>query len=156
MQTKRIATIATVVAALTLLLAASSTVAGPQGRLTADNPNPPASTVKLIFIHHSCGENWLDDWNGGLGIALRDDNYFVSDTNYEWGPGSIGDNTDIGHWWDWFRGTNSATYLAALYAESGQHSSYSRLSTDPGGENQIVMFKSCFPNSALSGSPFAF
>ena len=25
--------------------------------------------------------------------------------------------------------------------------------TDPGGENQIILFKSCFPNSDLSGSP---
>jgi hypothetical protein len=47
----------------------------------ADNPNPPTATVKLIFIHHSCGENWLADDNGGLGTALRDNNYFVSDTN---------------------------------------------------------------------------
>ncbi len=46
---------------------------------------PLAQPVKLIFIHHSCGENWLDDTNGGLGIALRDNNYFVSDTNYGWG-----------------------------------------------------------------------
>ena len=150
MQTKRIATI---VAVLTLVLVTTSTVAGPQGRLAADNPDPPASTVKLIFIHHSTGENWLADWDGGLGIALRDNNYFLSDTNYGWGADSIGDTTDIGHWWDWFRGTNSATYLSALYAESGQNSSYSRLSTDPGGENEVIMFKSCFPNSHLGGSP---
>ena len=153
MQTRRIATIVMVVATLTLLLATSFTLAGPQGRLTADNPNPPTSTVKLIFIHHSCGENWLDDGNGGLGIALRDGNYFVSDTNYGWDPDSIGDNTDIGHWWDWFRGTSSATYLSALYTEYDQHSWYSRLSTDPGGENEIIMFKSCYPNSYLGGSP---
>jgi len=37
--------------------------------------------VKLIFIHHSCGSNWLNDGNGGLDIALRDSGYFVSDTN---------------------------------------------------------------------------
>jgi len=117
------------------------------------NPNPPTSPVKLIFIHHSCGENWLADDNGGLGIALRDNNYFVSDTNYGWGPDSIGDNTDIGHWWAWFCGPNSTTYLSALYSESNQYSSYSRLSTDPGGENQIVMFKSCYPNSHLGGNP---
>ncbi len=24
-----------------------------------DNPNPPAAPVKLIFIHHSTGGNWL-------------------------------------------------------------------------------------------------
>ena len=124
----------------------------------AINPNPPASPVKLIFIHHSCGENWLEDagagdYSGGLGVALRDNHYFVSDTNYGWGPDSIGDYTDIGHWWTWFRGPDSTTYLGALYTEYGQHSSYSRLGTDPGGENEIVMFKSCFPNSNLQGSP---
>ncbi len=28
------------------------------------NPDPPSETVKLIFIHHSTGENWLNDYNG--------------------------------------------------------------------------------------------
>jgi hypothetical protein len=117
------------------------------------NPNPPSKTVKLIFIHHSSGENWLIDDNGGLGIALRDNNYFVSDTNYGWGPDAIGDTTDIGHWWNWFCSPDSSTYLKALYHESNQHSDYSRPDTDPGGENEIVMFKSCFPNSYLAGNP---
>ncbi|MGR8935730.1 MAG: hypothetical protein ACU837_15300, partial [Gammaproteobacteria bacterium] len=31
-----------------------------------DNPNPPEQTVKLIFIHHSTGENWLRDDYGYL------------------------------------------------------------------------------------------
>jgi hypothetical protein len=106
----------------------------------------------LIFIHHSSGENWLADENGGLALALMNNNYFVSDTNYGWGPRSIGDTTDIGHWWDWFRGPYSAMYMRALYAESGQNCWYTRLENDPGGENQIVMFKSCFPNSNLQGS----
>ena len=131
----------------------SSNVVPMPVQFTADNPNPPISPVKLIFIHHSCGENWLADWDGRLGIALRDNNYFVSDTNYGWGPDSIGDYTDIGHWWTWFRGPRSATYLSALYTEYDQHSTYSRLSTDPGGENEIIMFKSCFPNSYLGGTP---
>jgi hypothetical protein len=113
--------------------------------------NPPADPVRLIFIHHSCGSNWLSDSNGGLGIALRDNNYFVSDTNYGWGLDSIGSSTDIGHWWLWFRGPDSTEYLNALYAENGQHSSYSRMSTDVSGENEIIMFKSCYPNSALKG-----
>ncbi|OPX59895.1 MAG: hypothetical protein A4E25_00823 [Methanobacterium sp. PtaB.Bin024] len=116
------------------------------------NTTPPSHTVKLIFIHHSTGENWLSDENGGLGIALRDNNYFVSDTNYGWGPDSIGDLTDIGHWWLWFRGPDSSKYTDALYNESGQNCEYSRLSSDPGGENEIIIFKSCFPNSALQGS----
>lgn len=115
----------------------------------------PSEAVRLIFIHHSTGENWLADDNGGLGIALRDNNFFVSDTNYGWGPDSIGDTTDIGHWWLWFRGPDSSTYLEALYEESEQNSDYSRLASNTGGENEIVMFKSCFPNSALQGNPNA-
>lgn len=119
------------------------------------NTSAPTSAVKLIFIHHSCGENWLNDGNGDLGTTLDANNYFVSDTNYGWGPAgdTIGDRTDIGHWYDWFVGTNSATYLAALYSESDTHSGYTRTLSDPGGENQIIMFKSCFPNSQLGGGP---
>jgi hypothetical protein len=121
--------------------------------------SPPASVRKLIFIHHSSGENWLADENGGLGLALMENNYFVSDTNYGWGPteeslgGPIGDYTDIGYWWNWFLGPSSAGILRAVYAENERHADYSRLADDPGGENKIVMFKSCFPNSALAGDP---
>lgn len=117
------------------------------------NTASPSNPVRLIFIHHSTGENWLKDDNGGLGKALRDNKYFVSDTNYGWGPDGIGDKTDIGQWWLWFRGPDSSKYLKALYADDGQNSEYSRLSQNPGGENQIIIFKSCFPNSALKGSP---
>ncbi len=123
----------------------------------AFNPDPPDHPVKLIFIHHSSGENWLSDGSGGLGIALRDNNYFVSDTNYGWGPYDsnlgdvIGSYTDIGHWWNWFLSPNRDAVMEAVFAESEQHAEYSRLADDPGGENEIVMFKSCFPNSGLYG-----
>jgi len=117
------------------------------------NPNPPDDSPKLIFIHHSCGENWLADEDGGLGMELANNNYFVSDTNYGWGPNSIGDATDYYNWLDWFIGPESTTILNALYAESDQNSSYSRLNSDPGGENRIILFKSCFPNSDLGGQP---
>ncbi len=116
------------------------------------NSTPPSAPVRLIFIHHSVGENWLSDDNGKLGLALKDNNYFLSDTNYGWGPDAIGDKTDIGQWWLWFRGPSSSTYLNALYTESGDNSPYTRLSTNPGGENEIIMFKSCYPNSALQGT----
>jgi len=115
--------------------------------------NRPAEPVRLIFLHHSTGQNWLADDQGGLGVALRDNNYFVSDSNYGWGPDGIGDNTDIGDWWLWFRGPDSAKYLNAVYAEDNQNCDYSRMGSSPGGENQVVMFKSCFPNSGLRGSP---
>ncbi len=101
--------------------------------------------------------------DGGLGLALRDNGYFVSDTNYGWGPecsdcedcwGAIGDCTDILHWDNWFAGPGSSVYLNALYAESAQHSGYSRCDDpDPTRENEIVLFKSCYPNSNLEGSP---
>lgn len=117
------------------------------------NAQPPEQPVKLIFIHHSCGENWLSDDDGGLGKALAENNYFVSDTNYGWGPDGIGDRTDITDWPEWFTGPDSGRYLDALYAESGQNAWYTRTLPDPGGENRIVMFKSCFPNSNMEGSP---
>ena len=119
------------------------------------NASPPPQSTRLIFVHHSTGENLLADDNGGLGIALKNNRYFTSDTNYGWGPNGIGDLTDIGHWWLWFRGPQSASILNALYAESGQNAFYSRLPVAPAGPNRIVLFKSCFPNSALPGNPLA-
>jgi hypothetical protein len=150
-------TIVSVIAALVVAAAVPASTAGagsgsapaPQ----ADDPNPPDHVVKLIFIHHSTGENWLRDDYGGLGQALAANNYFVSDTNYGWGPDAIGDRTDIPNWTEWFRSDRTPVYMDALFNESGQNSSYTRLATDPGGENEIVMFKSCFPNSALEGNP---
>ena len=151
----------------TLLLVAGSILnlacaggGGGSAPLPGGDPSSPAQPVKLIFIHHSTGEAWLEDGVGGLGIALRDNNYFVSDTNYGWGPvaadessGTIGDYTDIPNWYSWFTGPNRDTYLGALYAEAGQHSSYSRLGSEPDGPNTIILFKSCFPNSNLTGNP---
>lgn len=117
------------------------------------NSTPPAYPVKLIFIHHSTGENLLRNDYGRLGIALKTNNYFVSDTNYGWGPDSIGDRTDIPDWIEWFRSTSTTTVVDALLAEYGKHASYSRLAADPGGQNSIILFKSCFPNSNLEGNP---
>lgn len=126
----------------------------------ADNSTPPAMTVKLVFIHHSTGGNWLADPNdyqpsGGLGKALRDNNYYVSATNYGWGLNSIGDRTDIPNWPEWFTGPNRSSYLQQLFLETGQNvggfGAWSRLAVNPGGDNEIVMFKSCYPNSDMYG-----
>ena len=122
-------------------------------RLDSLDTTPPAQTVKLIFVHHSTGQNWLADDYGRLGVELKNNNYFVSDTNYGWGPNTIGDRTDIPNWVEWFMSGDTPTYMNALYNESNQHANYSRLATDPGGQNVIIMFKSCFPNSALAGNP---
>ncbi len=122
-------------------------------RQQGGDPHPPDRVVKLIFIHHSTGENWLNDGYGILGRTLRENNYFVSDTNYGWGPDGIGDRTDLPDWEEWFRSEGTETYMEALFNETEQHASYTRDLPDPGGENQIIMFKSCFPNSDLEGSP---
>lgn len=120
--------------------------------MTAKSESAPRQSVRLIFIHHSSGANWLADQNGGLGKALMENNYFVSDTNYGWGPNRIGDRTDIGHWWEWFCShQRSQEYMNALFNESGQCGSYSRMQTPPAGENEVILFKSCYPNSTLRG-----
>ncbi|MHB1390380.1 MAG: hypothetical protein ACYCXF_03975 [Thermoleophilia bacterium] len=124
------------------------------------NPSPPAGIVKLVFVHHSVGENWLEDVTGGLGKALQANDYFVSDTSYGWGPadrdtgdGRIGDHTDIGHWYNWFLGPNSGIYLNALYKQEGGSALYQRDTIIPQGETRIIIFKSCFTNSSLDGNP---
>ncbi|MBK8166929.1 MAG: hypothetical protein IPK64_13380 [bacterium] len=138
---------------LLLSIVTAPACADPDQPLAAvESPAPPTSVVKLIFIHHSTGANWLADGHGNLGVALAYNNYFVSDTNYGWGPGGIGNRTDIPDWLEWFRGAQTPTIMAALNAESRQHCTYTRTVPDPGGPNAIIVFKSCFPNSALQGS----
>lgn len=133
-----------------------------------DDPSPPTQTLKLIFVHHSTGGNWLADPNpdqphGELGATLMANNYYVSATNYDWGPDGVGSRTDIPNWPEWFTGPNSGTIMNALFNEFGQtlyapgdwryFGWWPRLAVDPGGENQIIMFKSCFPNSDVYGNP---
>lgn len=124
--------------------------------------SPPQMPVKLIFIHHSTGGDWLADPNendlgGGLAQALMQNNYYVSATNYGWGPDSIGDLTDIPDWITWFQSEKSPVYVKALFREDdknlGGFGDWKRLSKEPKGENQVVLFKSCFPNSDLEGNP---
>jgi hypothetical protein len=147
---------------LTVPVMSSPTLSLPHTLPPLLSADPPAAPVKLIFIHHSTGGNWLADPNndqpyGGLGRALMENNYFVSATNYGWGPDGIGDRTDIPNWLEWFVGPNRDVYLDALYNENGQNvgdfGNWSRMASDPGGENVIIMFKSCFPNSDLYGDP---
>jgi len=121
--------------------------------LTALNPNPPTEPVRLVFVHHSVGDAWFETGNGNLGNQLGTNNYYVSDTYYDWGTDEIGSYTDIGDWWNWFRGSDSSTYMTELYSTTYQHATYTRPMVNPGGENEIVMFKSCYPNSNLGGDP---
>jgi hypothetical protein len=100
------------------------------------------STINLIFIHHSVGENWL---NNGLTAALNASQYHVADTTYGWtGGGGVdyGSHTDTTDWPTWF--TNTAMNL--VYDEMDVMTASNTLAAAP-GENTVIMFKSCYPNS---------
>lgn len=109
----------------------------------------------LVFIHHSCGENWL---NSGLHDALLAKDYIGKRNDITYGvdvkadsgrPDSLGpvpgELTDMNHWILWFN-----DYLGSVL----KHGCGS-------GVNRIVMFKSCFPNShveagdSTEGDPFS-
>ena len=109
----------------------------------------------LVFIHHSCGKNWLND---GLHDALlakdyideRNDIYYNTDLEPDSNrPDSLGptpgDNTNMNHWILWFND----------YLESVKQFDC----TD--GYNKIIMFKSCYPISNIvsdgtePGDPFS-
>ena len=148
------------VAVVAILLAAFMLPAAPGALAQALNSNPPAAPVRLVFIHHSVGEAWLTNNYGNLLRGLNTNKYFVSDTKYGWGlpddGATIGDHTDIGHWYNWFLGPRRNLYLAQLYPNTHLTSGIGSNSiSQPGGDNTVVMFKSCYPNSGSinSGNP---
>ncbi len=132
-----------------------------------DQPSPEAGNKKMIFIHHSTGGRLIADNWGGLGDDLNDEGYFLSDAGYDWDATlneAIGDETDIGNWWTWFMDqtvqsndtTRRDNIMRSVYTEYLQDASmmaiygnYTRTVSDPGGENEIIMFKSCYPNSDI-------
>jgi hypothetical protein len=138
-----------------ILLLASGTRVQAQ----ALNSQPPTTPVRLVFIHHSVGEAWLADEVGNLRQALNANSYYVTDSNYGWGPASpelgdnIGDHTDTGNWYNWFLGPRRDTYMGSLY--SNEILSVGTNTIDnPGGPNTVVMFKSCYPNGqGIQGNP---
>ena len=100
-------------------------------------PAQPAGPVNLVFIHHSVGENWLND---GLCQALNESGYHVADIYYGWRE--YGDHTDTTDWPTWF----TDEVMPLVYADLETMTAPNNLDAGP-GENTVVMFKSCFPNS---------
>ena len=118
--------------------------------LTGVDASAPADTVKICFIHHSTGSAWIQNDNGHLGAALNDNNYYVTEIDYGWDAAAatnIGDHTDTTDWPDWF----NDDIMPDVYANSA-HYDYTNTIADPGGDNQIIMFKSCYPNSEVGSS----
>ena len=116
---------------------------------------PAQVTDDIIFLHHSCGDNWLND---GLRAVLESKIYIdeVNDTYYgdvlapdSGRPPSLGDipgdNTNMNHWILWFN-----DYLDGIQQFESSSS-----------RNTIIMFKSCYPTSNVEsdgeepGDPFA-
>lgn len=122
---------------------------------------------KAVFIHHSTGGRLIADNWGTLGSALDDAGYFLSDICYQWDAtlnDDIGSDTDIGHWWIWFmdktvqsNGTaRNDNIMKSVYLKStkddysiSRYGDYTRTVADPGGENEIIIFKSCYPNNDI-------
>ncbi len=118
------------------------------------NVSAPLATVKLMFIHHSTGGAWLQTGYGGLGAALNSSNFYVNESDYGWDSGNldsaclgldpIGDHTDTSNWPCWF----NPTTMSGVF-QNNFHSAYDNAINNPGGENTVIMFKSCFPNSEV-------
>lgn len=114
------------------------------------NTNKPSHKVKLVFIHHSCGSNWLADGDGNLAKTLNQNNYYVSECTYGWDAAAddgitLGDNTNTDQWKLWFNNKQ----MPYVYKHASAY--YNRIA-NPGGENEVVMFKSCFPCSEVGNS----
>ena len=113
------------------------------------NTNPPGTTIEINFTHHSTGSDWIAVGKGNLGTELNNNNYYVNETDYHWSdPGyDIGSRTDTKHWPEWF----TDDIMPYVYLNNS-HYDYENVISDPGRENEIIMFKSCYPNSEVKDS----
>jgi len=105
----------------------------------------------LLFIHHSCGGQWLANpgaeqghdciyashpHGGGLRARLEERGYRVHEASY---GSRLGQHTDLFDWVPKFR-----DQMDAVLRCDSQDVAYR-----DGRQNRIVMFKSCFPNNAF-------
>jgi len=118
--------------------------------LSSYSPSPPDKKINLLFIHHSCGGQWLAEYSkvencrnwicetspngGGLRKLLESNNYVVHEASY----GSIvGEKTDIQDWPSKFRNHMERILRTKIQDKL----------LPEGEQNRIVLFKSCFPNN---------
>jgi hypothetical protein len=119
--------------------------------LSADHPGKP---LNLLFIHHSCGGQLLaaegtekgasciydtHPSGGGLRAVLQTQGYAVHEASYD---SAIGGDTNLFDWLPKF-----STKMDRLLRIKKQD----ELLPD-GVKNQIVVFKSCFPNNQFTGA----
>jgi hypothetical protein len=113
----------------------------------------PSEVVPMVIIRHPIGEPWLVDGTGDLVTRLGDNNYLVSETDADWGPGGIGSRTDILNLPEWFCGPDTPLILDELFRLRNPRVDEGRSLPDPGGENQVVLLVPGFSNSLLRGGP---
>lgn len=122
---------------------------GPAMDLSAYSAAPPERPLRFLFIHHSTGGQLLADPGepsgedsvhsthpngGGLRRLLAEAGYAVHEASY---GSSVGEHTDLGGWLPKFRDEMDRVRRVRMQDE-----------LLPDGErNDIVAFKSCFPNS---------
>lgn len=91
----------------------------------------------MVFLHHSVGHGLLT--TGGLKDSLLNIGIVVRGATY---GDEIGQQTDINHWLPKF--DNDLDRILTFKAHPNQYFEDDR-------SNDIVMFKSCFPNSGIAG-----
>jgi hypothetical protein len=119
--------------------------------LSAYDDKAPNRPLNLLFIHHSCGGQLLASAGpdqgtnciytthpngGGLRSRLEKSSYLFHEASY---GSRIGEKTDVFDWLPKFRNE-----MDAILACDFQDSRFS-----DGRRNEIVVFKSCFPNNAF-------
>lgn len=93
------------------------------------------TTNRMVFLHHSVGEGLLNE--GGLRNQLLDMGILVKSATY---GDEIGEDTDMNHWV-----TKFEEHMNDIFAFSSHGNQY----RSDGQTNDVVMFKSCFPNSGI-------
>lgn len=126
----------------------------PSPDLASFSDAPPPAALNLLFIHHSVGGQLLADpgplestaearqslhrthpLGGGLRSSLSRQGYVVNEASY---GSAIGQKTDLFDWWPKFRDSMPQILDTRHQDERLGNSS-----------NQVVLFKSCYPNSAF-------
>ncbi len=121
--------------------------------LSGFSAEKPKKRLNFLFIHHSCGGQLLadkgeekgEDWiyeshpnGGGLRRMLEANGYTVHEASYN---SDIGDRTDIFDWPEKFGKKMDKILRCKLQDEL----------MPEGKRNDIVAFKSCFPNNDFKG-----
>lgn len=112
-----------------------------------------AGERRILFIHHSCGTAWMER---GLVAALEDPKNLFSEGKYSFhdaqygsylgeGDGTLGRDTDLRDWYVKFReDLDRPGELVDMLNCDRQDETYR-----DSRQNEIIMFKSCYPNSNI-------